>query len=302
MIPLPAVSTASPATDFSTPSSPNTSFPSAPRSPNDTVAEHVAVGTVVGQLSTTGSYTGDSYTYALISGEGSTDNAYFAISRKNVTVNGNLDFEKKSAYSIRVRTTSSSGWITEQIFTIHVTDGFDPSISGRVWKDANANGLQDASESGFAYAFVELYSSTGTLIAQRQANASGQYSFQNLGVGSYYATVRIPQGYTFAKQNAGTDDALDSDVYSTGKSATFALSANQSITNLDAGITGSALSFGWPDRLTPGSTSGAITLPSPLIPQAMSMSAASYRHPATSISGRAHAPSPVPAAASVPLW
>lgn len=86
------------------------------------INENVAVGSTVGTLSTTDVEVGDTFTYTLVSGAGSTDNATFNISGSNLRVTTSLNYEAKSSYSIRVRTTDQVGLWYEKQFTISVTD------------------------------------------------------------------------------------------------------------------------------------------------------------------------------------
>ena len=126
------------------------------------------------------------------------------------------------------------------------------SLGGHVWLDANADGLHGTAESAFQGASVELYSSTNAtvgdsddvLVARATTDATGSYNFTDQTAGNYFTTVRIPAGYAFTTQNAGTDDALDSDVNAFGVSNLITLADGESLTTLDAGLTGSAPAFG----------------------------------------------------------
>ena len=89
---------------------------------NSAVAENQIIGTVVGNLSTTDPNTGDTFTYSLVSGTGSTDNSLFTISNNQLKTNFVFDFEIKNSYSIRVKTTDQGGLSFEKQFTIGVTD------------------------------------------------------------------------------------------------------------------------------------------------------------------------------------
>ncbi len=88
-----------------------------------TVAENAAVNTVVGAFSTTDPDAGDAFTYTLVAGAGSADNASF-----NITAGGNLrtsasfNYEAKNSYAIRVRSTDQGNLGFEKQFTITVTD------------------------------------------------------------------------------------------------------------------------------------------------------------------------------------
>ena len=84
------------------------------------VPENAAVGTAVGTLSTTDVDAGDTFTYTLVSGTGSTDNASFEIVGGEVRTATTFDFETRAAYSVRIRSTDSGGLITEKALTITV--------------------------------------------------------------------------------------------------------------------------------------------------------------------------------------
>jgi hypothetical protein len=89
---------------------------------NGTVAENSATGTGVGTFSTTDQDAGNTFTYTLVTGTGSSDNGVFAIVANQLRTNGVFDFEGRSSYSIRVRTTDQGGLFFEQVFVISVTD------------------------------------------------------------------------------------------------------------------------------------------------------------------------------------
>ena len=66
---------------------------------------------------------GDRFTYTLVSGTGSTDNAKFTIAGNQLKAAASFDFEKKKTYTIRVRVTDAAGLSFEKTFTINVTNG-----------------------------------------------------------------------------------------------------------------------------------------------------------------------------------
>jgi len=84
------------------------------------VAENQPSGTAVGSLATTDSDAGDTFTYALVSGIGAADNASFSIASGQLRTAAAFDYETKSSYSIRVRTTDQGGLYYEKAFTISV--------------------------------------------------------------------------------------------------------------------------------------------------------------------------------------
>jgi hypothetical protein len=84
------------------------------------VAENRPVGAVVGTLGTVDEDAGDTFTYTLVSGAGGADNACFCIVGNQLRTAASFDYETKNAYSIRVRSTDSSGLWYEKSFTISV--------------------------------------------------------------------------------------------------------------------------------------------------------------------------------------
>src|SRR5262249_51875548 len=61
----------------------------------------------VGTLSTTDTDTGQSFTYALVTGSGSTDNSMFTITGNTLTLASNVPLPTQASFSIRVRSTDS---------------------------------------------------------------------------------------------------------------------------------------------------------------------------------------------------
>jgi hypothetical protein len=88
------------------------------------VAENAASGATVGTLSTVDPDSGDTHTYALVSGSGDTDNASFVLDGATLKTTTSFDFETKSSYSVRLRTTDNGGLngSFEQALTINVTN------------------------------------------------------------------------------------------------------------------------------------------------------------------------------------
>ena len=87
-----------------------------------TIAENAGANAVVGSLSTTDADAGNTFTYTLVAGTGDTDNAAFSISAGALVANSSFDFETKSSYTVRVRTTDQGGLFVEKAFVISVTN------------------------------------------------------------------------------------------------------------------------------------------------------------------------------------
>lgn len=114
------------------------------------------------------------------------------------------------------------------------------SIGDYAWFDANANGVQDASETGVGGITVTLYNSSGTAIATTTTDANGKYLFPNLAAGDYSVGFsNLPTGYSFTSSTGTTtgNGTTNSDVNTgSGRTAQFTLPAATSLTGLDAGL------------------------------------------------------------------
>ena len=97
------------------------------------------------------------------------------------------------------------------------------SIGDYVWLDNNRDGVQGdkASEPPVEGVKVDLKDASGVVIGTTQTDVNGYYSFNNLLTSTDYTVVfTAPDGYSWTQQNAGSDDAADSDVDpATGKVA-----------------------------------------------------------------------------------
>ncbi len=89
---------------------------------NQSVMENLEAGTVVGNLSTTGEDLSGSYTYTLVAGGGSEDNASFSIAGSQFVTAESFDFETDNSYSVRIKTDDGNGHTFEASFTITIED------------------------------------------------------------------------------------------------------------------------------------------------------------------------------------
>ena len=85
-----------------------------------TVPETASIGTAIGTFETSDPDTGDTFTYSLVSGAGSTDNASFRVSGNALQTNAT--FASSGIQSVRVRSTDQGGLSCEQSFTITVRE------------------------------------------------------------------------------------------------------------------------------------------------------------------------------------
>ena len=89
---------------------------------NSSVRENELGGTEIGEFSALDDDAGDSFTYSLVDPTVSYDNALFEIVGNELRTRFPLDYESRSSYSIRVRTTDSFGNFRDRIFEISVLD------------------------------------------------------------------------------------------------------------------------------------------------------------------------------------
>jgi len=121
--------------------------------------------------------------------------------------------------------------------TLTLTGGPTASIGDYVWNDLNANGIQDAGESGIPNVTVNLLNAAGTVLATTTTNASGLYSFTNLTPGIYGVEFVPPAGYAISSANQGANDAVDSDAnIGTGRTGNYTLVAGETNNSVDAGL------------------------------------------------------------------
>ena len=110
------------------------------------------------------------------------------------------------------------------------------SLGDFVWYDSNADGIFQSGEAGIPNVLVELYRSDGTLAASTTTDGSGHYAFVQLAPGDYYLLFHAPDGYHFSQMDQGSDDSLDSDAYSNGRTDVFSLPSGANDMSWDAGL------------------------------------------------------------------
>ncbi|WP_422354159.1 Ig-like domain-containing protein [Roseivirga pacifica] len=89
------------------------------------LAENQSVGTAIDAFSTTDPDASDTHTYVLVSGEGDTDNSSFEIADGQLVSKASFNFEEKSSYSVRIKSTDAGGLSVEKAFVITITDAND---------------------------------------------------------------------------------------------------------------------------------------------------------------------------------
>ncbi|ETT77125.1 glycoside hydrolase family protein [Paenibacillus sp. FSL R7-277] len=169
------------------------------------VPELTTPGGLVGTFTTAHPDAGQTFTYALVPGQGDADNSSFSITPQGdrLILRTTPDYEAKSSYSIRVKSIDASGLSLEKSFTIQVTDVDETPI------DANPNSVrftdnfEDGNTTGWTAASgtwsVTTDGSTKALI-QTKGNSTGLItagdSWQDIAM---EAKVKVP----IANANAG---------------------------------------------------------------------------------------------------
>ena len=173
--------------------------------------ENVAAGSLVGSLSAASPISGDSFSFALVTGSGDTDNAAFTIAGNQLKISTSPDFESKSTYSIRVRTAQEGGQAFEKVFSVSVNDLSEgATITGtttasvKEGKAVNASGLLVASgtlgvsdpDAGQAKFKTSVAASSGNL---------GSLSITELGAYTYTLANGLPAVQNLSAGQSRTD-------------------------------------------------------------------------------------------------
>ena len=104
---------------------------------NSSIAENQPAGTTVGTFSTVDENQSIGHVYTLVSGTGSDDNSSFVINGDALKTAAVFDYETKTNYTIRVRTTDFGGEFYEEVFSIAVTDVDDQTPTVKVLAPGN---------------------------------------------------------------------------------------------------------------------------------------------------------------------
>lgn len=141
---------------------------------------------------------------------------------------------------------------------------------GRVWNDVNGNGVREAGEGNLgADATVKLYDAGangaiggGDDVEVESINTTSTYSFAGVAPGKYYVKVTPPAGWDFVRQDAGSNDNVDSDVdEDDGTSAVYTVTSGLADIVVDAGLNnfGSVSGIVWKDSNNNGVKNGGET-------------------------------------------
>jgi len=126
----------------------------------------------------------------------------------------------------------------------HIDLGITPldseiySVSGTVFTDVTADGLQSDGDEGEEGVDLILFDSAENVIASTVTDNTGNYNFDSLVEGSYI--IRMITTRELSPTNVGANDLVDSDfgIVSNLYQVDFTLSANQTDLDFDAGLFG----------------------------------------------------------------
>ncbi|WP_051289625.1 cadherin domain-containing protein [Dolichospermum circinale] len=225
---------------------------------NSTVAENKAVGTVVGNLTTTDPDTGNTFTYSLVSGTGATDNSLFTIVDNQLQTNSVFNFESKNSYRIRVKTTDQGGLSFEKQLTIGVSNVNETptnltlsnstvaenQVSGTVV--GNLSTTDPDTVNTFTYSLVSGTGATDNslfTITNNQLKTNAVFDFETKN--SYRIRIKTTDqsGLSFEKQlTIGVSNVNEAPVITSAATATFAENGTRTVytvtaTDVDAGTT-----------------------------------------------------------------
>lgn len=170
---------------------------------HNSVAENTTPGGIVGTLSTIDPDVSEPFAYALVSGQGDTDNSSFSIAvlGNTLIVRAEPDYETKNSYSIRVRSTDSGGLYVEKSFTIHVTDADETPVVSNPNAALFSDDFEDGNSTGWtSNGGTWNVAADDTKILVQKANTTGLITAGDTWADYVYeAKVRVP----ISNANAG---------------------------------------------------------------------------------------------------
>jgi hypothetical protein len=122
-------------------------------------------------------------------------------------------------------------------------------LSGFLWNDSDKDGIQDATEKGFAGVAVELSGTKGDgsdELIVTTTDKNGIYSFPKLAPGEYHIQLwSFPDKFVPTLLDQGTDDSKDSDIDDAGLTPDFVFTSGK-VLKLDAGFVSTVIAINRP--------------------------------------------------------
>lgn len=172
----------------------------------NTITEDQPIGSVIGSFSSTDPDNGDTFSYSLLSGDGTNDadNSDFTIESNELKTASLLDYEIQDVYHIYVRTTDAGGLYYEESFVINVTDVVETGVieilqsKFKIFPNPASEFVQVELESGeIKEAVIELYDLDGKLVYNSIFNIAEirtQIDITNLSSSQYILKISDPEG------------------------------------------------------------------------------------------------------------
>ena len=172
---------------------------------NPTVEERVALGTVVGQFTTTDIDVDDIhlYTFILDGGVNDVDNDAFIIDGDTLKTNVELDFEVQSSYSILVQSDDGAGGTISQNFTITIGDLNETSVediyNSPVFNVYPVPAIDhvtvEVDNPDNKELLLEIYSNSGRLVHAEPIFSKNRIDLTGFSDGMYILRIRGEQVY-----------------------------------------------------------------------------------------------------------
>ncbi len=181
---------------------------------NNSINENQSINTVIGTLTSTDQDIISTFSYSLVSGLGATDNSFFNISGNTLRTSSVFNFENKSTYSIRVRTTDGNGGFFEKIFAININNINDaPSdinlSNNSIAENRSINSVigsftsidQDVTDN-FTYSFANIAGNDNNsfIILGNTLRVAQQLNFEQKNTYFIYVTTTDASSASFTKQ------------------------------------------------------------------------------------------------------
>jgi hypothetical protein len=154
-----------------------------------TVLENRPAGTVVGHLSASDPDAGETFTYALVSGDGDGGNATFSIVGNELRTAVPLDFEAGPTRPIRIRATDSLGASYERSWTITVlNDTAEYADWASLLPESQRGANEDSNGDGFVNLLAYAFGST----TNANVPFADRPSLEAVGAGSVSCSFTLP--------------------------------------------------------------------------------------------------------------
>lgn len=140
------------------------------------------------------------------------------------------------------------------------------TITDRVWRDADGNGVRDPDEPGVRGVKVQLLGAEDAVVASTTTDRGGRFTFERLRAGSYRLRfLEVPDGLFFTAPGVGDDRALDSDVLGDASTAVITVGIDHPVEDqVAAGLTTSAAAATTGSPSSRSVVDGSAVAPAPL--------------------------------------